>query len=273
MHLKASILALGMFGASASAAWGTSVALQPSKDNTLIQATNPAAQLSNGQGDIFVGRTNQDGQGVATISIRRGLVAFDVANNVPAGSTITGVTLTMRDVMGLNGNPTVQLHRTLQDWGEGNSFQNGGMGAAAQNNDATWLYTFYNSTTPLSSPTWSTPGGNYSSTISGSAVILAGPSGQVFTWSSTGNAQMIADVQSWLDNPGSNFGWTLTGDESQGQTAKRFNSGESVTSPNLPPVLTISYLVPEPSALALAGLGIITLSITGCARRRLARIG
>jgi len=61
------------------------VELTPSKTNTLIQVTSSAgsAQLSNGQGDIYVGRTNQDGQGPATISIRRGLMAFDIADNVP----------------------------------------------------------------------------------------------------------------------------------------------------------------------------------------------
>ena len=140
-------LQIAMSGRALALATATGVSadtavLTSSKDNTLIQQTTASGQLSNGQGDIFVGRTNQDGQGTATISIRRGLVAFDVAGNVPAGATITGVALTMRDVMGLNGDPTVELHRVQQDWGEGNSFQNGGMGAAAQEGDATWLYTF-----------------------------------------------------------------------------------------------------------------------------------
>ena len=53
--------------------------------------------------------------------------------------------------MGLNGSPTVGLHDTLQDWGQGTSFQSGGMGAAATQNDATWLYTFYNPLDPTSS--------------------------------------------------------------------------------------------------------------------------
>ena len=69
-----------------------STVLPPSKTNTLIQVTSASAQqLSNGLGDIYVGRTNQDGQEPATISIRRGLVAFDIADNIPAGATITGV--------------------------------------------------------------------------------------------------------------------------------------------------------------------------------------
>ena len=108
-----------------------SVELTPSKTNTLIQVTSSAgsAQLSNGQGDIYVGRTNQDGQGPATISIRRGLIAFDIADNVPAGATITGVTLTVEEIRGLNGNQFTSLNRMYRDWGQGTSYFNGGQGA------------------------------------------------------------------------------------------------------------------------------------------------
>lgn len=240
--------------------------LTPSKDNTLIQRTNPAEQLSNALGDIFVSRTNQDGQDPPTISIRRGLVQFDIAGEIPAGSTITSVSLTVRDVMGLNGDPTVTLHRLLQDWGEGTSFFSGGQGASATDNDATWLYTFFNAADPTSSPTWTTPGGDFISTPSAAAVIsddLGG--GQFFNWSSANDPQMIVDVQSWLDNPSGNFGWLLFGDESRGQSAKRLNSRESAT----PPLLEITFTpVPEASSLVLAISGAIGLCIARTARRR-----
>lgn len=254
------VVTLSISLALAATAEAASVTLHPSKDNTLIQQTNPASQLSNGQGDIFVGRTNQDGQGPATLSIRRGLVQFDIAGSIPTGATITGVTLTMRDVMGLNGDPAVGLHRLWQDWGEGASFQNGGMGAAAKVNDATWLYTFYNEANPALSPTWNSPGGDFSPTASGSVLVTDDQGGgQLFTWSSavSGNAQLIADVQSWLNNPAGNFGWLLQGDESRGQSAKRFNSGESTLPPNVPPALTITYVIPEPATWLLAATGLL----------------
>ncbi len=251
---------------SARFAAADSKTLTPSLDNTLIQATNPSAQLSNGQGDIFVGRTNQDGSGPATISIRRGLVEFDIADNIPADATITGVSLSMRDVMGLNGAQTISLFRVLQAWGQGTSFQNGGMGAPATQNDATWLYTFYNAANPSMSPTWNTPGGSFSNTLSASTVDTAN-SGlpAVFSWSA---AQMVADVQFWLANPTSNFGWLIQGNESIGQTAKRFNGMFSTTSPNVPPELTITYSVPEPSSVALWLMIGLTLGIGGVLRRR-----
>lgn len=237
------------------------VTLTPSKDNSLIQVTSATgAQLSNALGDIFVGRTNQDGQGPATISKRRGLMAFDVAGSViPAGATITSVTLTIRDVMGLNGDRNVTLHRTSADWGEGTSFFSGGMGAAATTGDATWFYRFYDATTPAASIPWAAPGGDYAPTASGGSIVSDDlGAGQSFTWSSAANPAMIADVQFWLANPASNFGWTLIGDESAGQTAKRLNSSESTTAPNVPPSLVIEYTaVPEPSTLALAAFALI----------------
>ena len=49
---------------------------------------------------------------------------------------------------------------------------------------------------------------------------------------------MVADVQGWLDNPASNFGWLMLGDESTNLTAKRFDTRESTS----PPVLAITYI-------------------------------
>jgi hypothetical protein len=247
--------AVFLLGPSAAAA---TVQLAPTKDNTLFQQANPAAQLSNGQGDLFVGRTGQE----ATISIRRGLVAFDVAGSIPAGSIITGVTLALREGIGMNGDRTVELHRVLQDWGEGASFHSGGLGAPAQNNDATWLYRFYDFANPGASPAWSSPGGDFSAAASASTVVSDDlGAGQVFTWSS---AQMLADVQDWLDNPLSNFGWILVGDESAAPSAKRFASGETAT----PPALGISYVVPEPSGLLLVAAGSALPVLAGARRRR-----
>src|SRR5262245_51726133 len=61
--------------------------LNPSKDNTLIESATGA--LSNALGDIFVGRTGQPvGQ-----SVRRGVIAFDVAAGIPGGATITSAKL------------------------------------------------------------------------------------------------------------------------------------------------------------------------------------
>ncbi len=246
MFLKATAYCLVSLLAWTSLATAQSIVLAPSKTNTLIQVTSSAgtAQLSNGKGDIYVGRTNQDGQTPATISIRRGLIAFNVADNIPAGATITAVTLAMDDVMGLNGNQTVSLSRLFQNWGEGTSVFSGGQGAPASNGDATWYYTFYNACNPSASPTWSVPGGqpgvDYSASVSAESLVYAGTPGLTVSWSSTSSPAMLTDVQQWLDSPATNFGWIILGNESAGKTAQRFG-GKDAVAPETPPQLTIEY--------------------------------
>jgi hypothetical protein len=67
---------------------------------------------------------------------------------------------------------------------------------------------------------------------------------------------MVADVQSWLDNPANNFGWLVLGDESGIATAKRFDTRESTS----PPVLSILYTsaptpTPTPGPIQLSAVG------------------
>jgi spore coat protein A len=204
------------------------VNINPSKDNTLYEYVPADGDLSNALGDhFFTGET-------AMSELRRGVIAFDIAGNVPAGSTITSVTLSLNMSRTPSGTArTVELHRLLADWGEGTSQASGeeGIGAPATPNDATWRHRFFDTIF------WTTEGGDFSATVSASQSVGAIGS---YTWSS---AQMAADVQSWLDNPAINFGWLVRGDESGSATAKRFDTRESAS----PPVLTIQYTAPTPS--------------------------
>jgi hypothetical protein len=228
------------------------ITLDPSLENTLVQ-TSGTAQLSNALGNVYVGRTNQ----AAGVSIRRGLIEFDIADNIPSDATITGGTLAMTDVQGLNGNQTLTLHDTLQSWGQGTS-NGSGNGAAATNGDATWLYTFYNASNPSASTKWATPGGSYSPTVSGSALDVAtGSAGYLVLWESGSNPQMTADIQNWLSDPATNFGWTLLGNESQSQTTKALYGMYSSSQP----LLTVSYAVPEPPAAWLAISGLFAVAV------------
>ena len=107
-------------------AQATVTVLNASKDNTLYEKAD--GSLSNGAGQyFFAGRTNQ---GVPE-SVRRGLIAFDIAASIPAGSTINSVTLTLymsRSNSG-QGNQPVALHRLLANWGESTSDAGGQEGA------------------------------------------------------------------------------------------------------------------------------------------------
>jgi len=200
----------------------------PSKDNTLYEYDPAEGDHSNGAGfHFFAGET-------AMGELRRGVLAFDIAGSIPPGSTITAVSLSLNMSRTLLETArTVELHKLLADWGEGTSHAPGeeGDGAPATTNDATWRHRFFDTIF------WAMQGGDFSATVSASQVV--GPVGQ-YTWSS---AQMVEDVQSWLDNPSSNFGWLVLGDESTNATSKRFDTRESAS----PPVLTIEYTRTAPA--------------------------
>ena len=212
-------VALGSFGPCLANA-GT-INIMPSKDNTLYEYDPAEGDHSNGAGfHLFAG---ENGMG----EVRRGVLAFGISETIPPGSTITAVSLSMNMSMTPAGALTVELHKLLADWGEGTSHapMGEGDGAPATPNDATWRHRFFDSVF------WTTQGGDFSAAISASQSV--GGIGQ-YTWNS---AQMVADVQSWLDNPASNFGWLVLGDESTIATAKRFDTRESAS----PPMLTIQY--------------------------------
>ena len=227
--------ALCIFASVSSAAL---VQIQPIKDNTLYQST--AGSVSNGAGSsIFVGKTNQ-GQ------VRRGLVAFDVASHIPAGSIIDSVTLTLNVSRTIDQDTrTLTLRPALKGWGEGTSTGGGGGGPSAAG-DATWIHTFY------SGALWTNPGGDFGGV---SASHSFGNEGS-HTFNST--AQLVADVQTWLEAPNNNYGWFLIGDEGSNATTRQLDSSENGAAANRP-LLTINYTVPEPHALLLLPLAWMAL--------------
>src|SRR4030095_15376281 len=83
------ILAAALGGICPSLATATTINLNPSKDNTLYQFVPADGDRSNGIGlHFFAGRTDQAEK-------RRGVLAFNIAGSIPAGSTITSVSLTL----------------------------------------------------------------------------------------------------------------------------------------------------------------------------------
>jgi spore coat protein A len=210
----------------------------PSKDNTLY--IDPEGTTSNGQGaTMYLGRT-------ANAATRRALIAFNLGF-IPAGSTVTQVTLTLHMTRTRAGSTPVSLHRVLADWGEGNSNAGipGGNGTTAMPGDATWLHRFYPSTF------WTAQGGDFAP--SASATTSVGGEG-TYSWSS---ATMITDIQAWVDNPAGNFGWMLRGTETGSTTTKQFETSESNTS-TLVPTLRVTFTPP-------AGTGACCLPDGRCA--------
>ena len=204
--------------------------IQSSKDTTLIE--DPKGMLANSEGPtIFVGRTGQP-EG----SMRRGLIAFDFAGAIPPRSKIISVTLTMSAGLSANGDQpsTINLNRVTRLWKEGPSLAQGGRGAQAQAGDATWIHSIYPKVH------WARAGGDYVRAASANTEVRG--VGVAYTWNST--PKLVADVQSWVNAPKTNFGWILIGDESKAPTAKVFSSSET-TDANGRPQLTVVFIPPK----------------------------
>jgi len=215
--------------------------LVPSRDNTLYE--NAAGSFSNGSGTwLFAGRTGSMG----SEELRRAVLAFDTSA-LPPGSTVQSVALQLTIDRAPDSGATsdfAALHRLLADWGEGASNAPGaeGAGTVAEAGDATWIHGFF------PDDTWATPGGDFVPQASQTAPFgTTAP--EIITFAS--NTAMVADVQSWVDDPASNFGWLIKGDEDTAQNSRRLFSRNSIINGNVPvtaadlPTLSIDFSPPS----------------------------
>jgi len=221
----------------------------PVMDTTLYE--DASGRLGNGSGQyLFIGRT-WDENGVDKL-LRRAVLKFDL-DSLPRGSTINSASfsITIDQVPPTATSAIVSLHSLSRNWGEGASNAPGaeGRGTTAQVNDATWLHTFY------ATGLWNTPGGDFAVEVLASETISSSPQGVTFT-----SLQLMADVQRWVDDPASNHGWVLLGDEVFIQNARRILSRE-YSGPG-GPLLTLDVSPPPPvdvPALTTTGLLILVL--------------
>jgi hypothetical protein len=195
------------------------IILEPGLDNTLYESLidegEQKHELSNGVGNyLFAGRTAVD----AGFKLRRALLQFDLSVNLPADAEIVFASLSIYQSKSApdSTNVEMKLQRVLQAWGEGSSMAFGaeGQGNWAEPGDATWHHSMF--------PTvlWSNSGGDFSETVSASA--LFGQQSMHYTWSC--NDTLLADLNYWIANPGMNFGWIIMGGEDTNSSARRFNS-------------------------------------------------
>jgi len=175
----------------------------------------------------------------------RGLLQFDVAAALPAGAKITAATLTLEIV----GEPAEEfpvarfnLHRMLVPWAEGTKtnppFGGLGVGSPATTNEATWTHRF-----AFTTHTWTQAGAaaplDYVAASSAGA-SMGGVDQSPYTILNT--VQLVADLQLWLDQPATNYGWALVcQQETTKFTARRFASRED---PENAPELHLTYLIP-----------------------------
>ena len=231
---------------------GDIITLTPNQDNSIFSES----ENSDGIGWLLVGKAGP--------GLRRALVRFDIAgSSIPAGATINSVELTLTQLIRASGNNnqyTLELHPVTATWGEGTSGAQGpggGAGTAATAGDATWTKRIF------STDSWTNPGGDFGP-VSGTTLVggIAGP------YTFTSQSGTVTDVQNWLNNPSSNFGWLMRlSDEGATLNARGFGSRESSIDA---PTLKITYTaVPEPGSCFLIGAAVIAATIYRPSRRRL----
>jgi hypothetical protein len=223
----------------------------PSKDNTLYEHTMNPAEWSNGAGQhMFAGQIGSNA--VAPMGVlRRSLLAFDIASVVPANATITSAVLRLNVSRVRNVAANVSLHRMLMDWGEGgsdapgvntSSAEGGGSDGAtlpdAEANEATWTHRMHGggAAAQWANTAGGQAGTDYVATASDTQSVNATGT---YTWSGT----LVDDVRLMFNDPASNYGWIVIGEEGTLQSVKRFDTRENPITANRP-ILIIDYTTP-----------------------------
>ena len=190
--------------------------------DTFINSANP----DNNNGISPSLYTGENGQ----LGLMRGLLKFALPATL-RGQTVSQVTLTLvtrGTGLGDTTPPTAataSLQAVTVPWVEGGGFGDGSMsntvGQPCGTTGATW-----NQPDCTGGVAWS--GGSVGAAASGTAMVPAALGASVI-WDSavSGNAGLVAEVQSWIDAPDTNQGWEVSSN-TEGNTgqAQRFYSRE-----------------------------------------------
>lgn len=210
---------------------GAVVTLTPNADTGLRDA---APDSNSGiASDYIVGRL-----GVG--EVHRALLRFDLSL-LPTNAIIQQVQLGLADVsrQGAQAPAIFGLHRVLRPWAEGTNF---GFGIAS--GEVSWRSARHGL------EAWEEGGASGASDSRPEPSAVTGSGGSALDFTSTPG--LVADVQQWLVNPGSNHGWLLYNDaESTPRSARRLASREHSSSP---PRLIVHYVLPVKSTLESAAL-------------------
>jgi hypothetical protein len=173
---------------------------------------------------VFGGGTTVVSGGLGTFAgnaTRRALIRFDPGAEIPAGATIVSVEvgLSVVTVPSSPANSIFELRRVRQEWLETGVSWNFRLGAEMA---------------------WQVPGAGGAEDIEAeaSSTVAVGGLGR-YTFPSSD--RLVADVQSWVDEPETNHGWLLMS-QSEGvlRTARHFASRESAANQ---PEMAVEYTV------------------------------
>lgn len=196
------------------------------KDNT-INSNSPEG--NDGASVVFrTGRTGESGGN----RLQRALLHFDLSS-IPPGSRIDSAILTLH-VLRTGGAATgVALHKVTSEWNELAS---------------TWSHAIFPGTP------WTTPGGDFEPTATAST-------GDVPSSRSIVISNLTGDIQSWVNDSSSNFGWVLkVTDEEITHSAKLIASREQpseIYRPSLHIVYTLKDDNPNPCNQAVSSFTLV----------------
>lgn len=178
-----------------------------SLDNTIFKDL----ELSNGLGEYIFAGTTKDGV------IKRALVQFDLTDALPTGTMVDSALLILFPDKVKPGSTVVTAFRLTTEWGEGSSkaLEGDGKGAPVTEGDASWSHAIFPGTQ------WIKSGGDYDLEYSALDTVSLGEEA-VFR-----SERLTIDVNFWLQNPSSNFGWILVGDEFSTSTSAKFGSRDN----------------------------------------------
>jgi len=184
-----------------------SISLIPIADTTISEGN--VAHVNGAEGTLIVG-------GLLNFSSKcRGLMRFDLSS-VPSTAIITSATVTVTVIKSRAG-PTEhihELHRLLSPWNEITATWDGS-GVVPWN------------------------GGNF---LEDADASVGFGEAEAYTFEST--TGLVATVQLWRTNSGTNHGWILISeDEATAGTARRVGTREALSGQ---PMLTIGYSMPPP---------------------------
>jgi len=213
------------------------ITLPAAQDNVIYSESN----LSYGAGKCLqVGRP--------TISterqplIRRSLLRFDLSA-IPAGSRIVSARLNLFRFLPGGPGDRLYIHRLNQDWGEGDegaldecNARPKQWGRTPSEMASTWNYRFFGAKTVWSDESGvALHGGTFESAFSDSGSFPGWM--QVVGMTGTG---ITRDVAGWFEDPSTNHGWIMRGDETRGGTGARYASRQH-PDPKLHPTLTVFF--------------------------------
>lgn len=197
--------------------------------------------FSNGEDNQITGTTGNDmlwnrggfdtiaaGRGGNSSVLQRSLIKFDLSN-IPAGSTVSSAALLLTCVGEFSSTDyAITAYPLSRSWSEGTA----AVGTYVLNTNATWTHSNYPTT-------WGTPGADNTSSDRGpnsigTAIVTNCVNASVSIPINT------ATIEGWINNPATNYGILLKGDETQNNTIKNFASSEHATV-SYHPQLSIVY--------------------------------